>query len=137
MHIKHVALACTSESKADTFYANLLGLTKSEPKILPLDLSRAIFNVDSELVMINYQDDRVHFEIFIAPSDRGNNPKIEHTCLEVDDLDEFLAKCRKLNVDVSRIPKADKTLTFIRDFDGNLFEIKRSALLEDRPAAQD
>ena len=25
---------------------------------------------------------------------------------------------------VSQIPKADRTLTFIRDYDGNLFEIK-------------
>ncbi len=29
-----------------------------------------------------------------------------------------------LNVDIARIPKGDKTLTFIKDFDGNLFEIK-------------
>ncbi|MBW2439840.1 MAG: VOC family protein [Deltaproteobacteria bacterium] len=124
MNLKHVALVSSSEERADTFYAVLLGLTKSEPKTLPRELSKAIFNVDQKLVMINYRDDRVHFEIFIAPSDGENSTKIEHTCLEVDDLDVFLEKCHRLNIDVRRIPKGDKTLTFIRDFDGNLFEIK-------------
>ena len=124
MQIKHVALACTSESKADTFYANLLGLTKSEAKVLPQELARAIFNLDIEPVMINYRDEQVHFEIFIAPSDGEKSQKIEHTCLEVDDLDGFLKKCSQLNINVSRIPKGDKMLTFVRDFDGNLFEIK-------------
>lgn len=137
MVLRHVALTASSEEKADAFYADLLGLTRSAPKILPLELAKAIFNVDRELVIINYQDDRVHFELFIAPSHGSNSPRIEHTCLEVDDLDKFLAKCRSLNVDISQIPKGDKILTFVRDFDGNLFEIKRSALMEDRPAAQD
>ena len=124
MHIKHVALACTSESKADTFYADLLGLNKSEVKTLPLELSKAIFSLDRELVIINYLDDKVHFEIFIAPAAEENSPQIEHTCLEVDDLEKFLIKCRSLDVDIAQIPKGDKILIFIRDFDRNLFEIK-------------
>ena len=124
MILRHVGLTSSSEEKADVFYADLLGLIKSEPKLLSLELSKAIFNVDRELVMINYQDERVHFEIFITGPDGGNSRKIEHTCLEVDNLEGFLEKCRRLNLDIARIPKGDKTLTFIKDFDGNLFEIK-------------
>ena len=124
MHLKHVGLTSSSEENADTFYADLLGLTKSDPKALPIELSKAIFNVDSELVMINYQDDNTHFEIFITGESRGNSRQIAHVCIEVDSLEVFLEKCRRLTVDIARIPKGDKTLTFIRDFDGNLFEIK-------------
>jgi catechol 2,3-dioxygenase-like lactoylglutathione lyase family enzyme len=124
MHFKHVALACSSEEKSDTFYADLLGLTKSEPKTLPCELSKAIFNIDTELLMINYQDENAHFEIFITGPHQGSSRKIEHTCLEVANLEVFLENCRGLNVDIARIPRGDKTLTFIRDFDGNLFEIK-------------
>jgi len=119
-----VALTSSSEEKSDAFYAGLLGLIKSEPKILPLELAKAIFNLESELLMINYQDEHVHFEIFIIGQNRGKSRKIEHPCIEVDNLEVFLEKCRRLNVDIARIPKGDKTLTFIRDFDGNLFEIK-------------
>ena len=124
MHLKHVGLTSSSEEKADAFYADLLGLIKSEPKTLPCELSKAIFNVDSELVMINYQNEQVHFEIFVTGPNGGNSRKIAHTCLEVDNLEVFLGKCHSLNVDIARIPKGDKTLTFIKDFDGNLFEIK-------------
>jgi len=124
MHLKHTALTSSSEEKADTFYADLLGLTKSKPKALALELSKAIFNIDTELLMINYRDENSHFEIFLTGEDRGSSRQIEHVCLEVDNLEVFLEKCRRLNVDISRIPKGDKTLTFIKDFDGNLFEIK-------------
>ena len=124
MYLKHLALTSSSVENADTFYADLLGLTKSEPRPLAPELSKAIFNIDQELVIVHYQDERVHFEIFIAPSDGENSPKIEHTCLEVDNLNLFLQKCNQLNIDVSRISKGAKTLIFIRDFDGNLFEIK-------------
>ena len=124
MILRHVGLLCGSEENSDIFYKDLLGLTKSEPKKLPRELSKAIFNIDSELVMINYQDENSHFEIFITGGSRGNSRQIAHVCIEVDNLEVFLEKCRSLNLDVARIPKGDKTLTFIKDFDGNLFEIK-------------
>ena len=124
MLLRHVALACSSENNSDRFYKDLLGLQKSEPKILPAALSRAIFNIDAELVMINYQNEPVHFEIFITGHSVNRSRQIEHTCLEVDDLPSFLKKCNELGVEISQIPKGDRTLTFIRDYDGNLFEIK-------------
>ena len=124
MHFKHTGLTSSSEEKSDRFYGELLGLTKSEPKTLPAELSKAIFNLDTELAMINYQDEHVHFEIFVTDHIEDNEQRISHTCLEINDVDEFLEKCRRLEVDVARIPKGKKILTFIRDFDGNLFEIK-------------
>jgi catechol 2,3-dioxygenase-like lactoylglutathione lyase family enzyme len=124
MILRHAALACSSEKNSDKFFKNLLGLEKSEPKTLPRALSKAIFSVDSELQIINYLDEYVHFEIFISSHSMNSVRQIEHVCLEVDDLQGFLKKCRNLGVEVSQIPKGDHTLTFIRDFDGNLFEIK-------------
>ena len=124
MILKHVALVCGSEENSDKFYEQLLGLTKLNSKTLPRDLSMQIFDLDSELTIINYADDNIHFEIFIDHRDSLNNQKIEHVCLEVEDLAVFLSKCRTMGVKVLQIPKGDKFLTFIRDYDGNLFEIK-------------
>ena len=124
MNLRHVALTCSSEKNSDRFYKNLLGLQKSEPKILPLHLSKAIFNIDFELPIINYLSEDAHFEIFIIGHSMNHVRHLAHICLEVDDLQGFLKKCRDLEVEVSQIPKGDRTLTFIRDFDGNLFEIK-------------
>lgn len=137
MILRHVALTCSSEEKADLFYAHLLGLTKSEPKTLPAELAEAIFSINAELRIINYLDADNCFEIFIAHRSGKNTRQIEHVCLEVDDLERFLEKCRRINTEIMEIRKADKILTFVRDFDGNLFEIKRKALFEDRPASRD
>jgi catechol 2,3-dioxygenase-like lactoylglutathione lyase family enzyme len=127
MLLKHVGLACSTEANADKFYRKLLGLNKSEPKMLPSDLSRAIFNVDAELPIINYMDEKVHFEIFITGPVDELPGQIAHHCLEVDDLPAFIEQCRSLGVEISQIPKGAKVLTFIKDFDGNLFEIKGSS----------
>jgi catechol 2,3-dioxygenase-like lactoylglutathione lyase family enzyme len=124
MLLKHAGLTCSTEDNADKFYKDLLGLNKSEPKTLPADLSRAIFNLDAELQMINYMDDQIHFEIFVTTQPGISRRSIDHLCLGVDDLYDFLEKCRTLKVTINQIPKGDKTLTFIKDFDGNLFEIQ-------------
>ena len=126
MLLRHAAFVCSSEKNSDIFYKGLLGLKKSEPKTLPRALSKAIFGVDSELQIINYLDENVHFEIFITGHPMNSGAQIEHVCLEVQDLQSFLKKCDDLGIDVSQIPKGDRTLTFIRDFDGNLFEIKQA-----------
>jgi len=124
MLLKHVGLACRTEANADKFYRDLLGLNKSGPKTLPSNLSKAIFNFDAELQIIDYIDEQVHCEVFITgPVDNLSRP-IAHLCLEVNDLSEFIEKCHRSNVETAQIAKGDKTLTFIKDFDGNLFEIK-------------
>ena len=56
MLLKHAGLPCSTEENADKFYRDLLGLNKSEPKTLPSDLSKTIFNLDAELLMINYYE---------------------------------------------------------------------------------
>ena len=124
MILRHVALTCSSEKKADKFYKSLLGLQKSEPKTIPSDLSKALFDINSELKIINYQNEYLHFEIFLTRQDNSSAKRIEHVCLEVDDLAAFLEKCRTLQVKVVQVPREDKLLTFISDDDGNLFEIK-------------
>jgi hypothetical protein len=68
-------------------------------------------------------DEHIHFEVFIAKHISTIQRQIEHQCLEVDDLGAFIEKCRSMEVEVALIPKGDKTLIFIKDFDGNLFEI--------------
>lgn len=123
MMLKHVALTCSSEEKADRFYRDLLGLEKLNRKTLSETLSRQIFDLDVEFLIVNYAHDEMHFEIFIHDTPGVDDRKIAHTCIEVEDLDEFLARCLNTGVAIRQVPKGDKTVTFISDFDGNLFEI--------------
>lgn len=124
MLLKHAALTCSTENNADKFYRELLGLNKSKPKTLSADLAQAIFNLDADLQIIDYTNENVHFEIFVTSRIDHPSGQIAHQCLEVDDLPGFIRKCRIMGVEVALIAKGDKTLTFIKDYDGNLFEIK-------------
>ena len=124
MVVKHSGLVCKDEKNADKFYRDLLGLTKSEPKILQKDLSQKIFDIHSELKMINYTSDDVHFEIFIYNQEKNKTGIIEHICLEMDEREKFLSKCESMGIKVNKIQKEQKTLIFIWDFDYHLYEIK-------------
>ena len=124
MILRHVALTCSSEKKSDKFYQSLLGLQKSDSKTIPPALSKALFDINSELKVINYLNDFLHFEIFITGHNNISTKRIEHVCLEVDDLAEFLDKCRTLQVKIVQVPRGNKLVTFVSDDDDNLFEIK-------------
>ena len=124
MLLKHVALVCSSEEKSDKFYESLLGLKKVHSKMIPSTLSKQIFNLDSEFKIIDYAVDGIHFEVFISNQIVADDKKIEHVCLEVDNLESFLSKCNDMGVKIVQIPKEEGFLTFISDYDGNLFEIK-------------
>ncbi len=124
MILKHVALVCGSKDHSDKFYGQLLGLKEVNTKILPRELSRQIFDLDSELEIINYADDTIHFEIFINGKESIDVKRIEHVCLEIEDKEAFLRRCRSMGVKILQIPKGDKLLVFITDYDGNLFEIQ-------------
>lgn len=123
MKLQHVALCSSSEEKADKFYKNLLGLSKMTPKILSDSLSEAIFNIPAEFTIVNYQNDTLRFEIFIHRAYPINKTPVAHTCIEVPDRKAFLEKCREMNVMIREITKEDKIVTFISDYDGNLFEV--------------
>ena len=124
MLLKHVALVCSSENNSDKFYRDLLGLEKKATKVLPKALSRQIFNLVAEYTIVNYADNTIHFEIFLDKQGDAHKNRLAHICLEVDDLSEFLKKCRSLGTHTRQIPKENGVITFITDFDGNLFEIK-------------
>ena len=48
----------------------------------------------------------------------------EHVCIEIEDKDQFVDNCLKHGLKPFYVKKGDKDLLFVRDFSGNLFEIK-------------
>jgi catechol 2,3-dioxygenase-like lactoylglutathione lyase family enzyme len=119
-----MGLACRSEENADRFFIDVLGLTKSEPKTLPGQVSEGLFGLAADLLMVKFTGDGVRFEVFIDPTRQPSNDPIIHACLKVEDRAEFLARCKTHGVEVIRVPKGEVLLTFIRDYDGNLYEIQ-------------
>ncbi len=125
MKTVHVALVCENQENSDRFYADLLGLEKTAAKEAPAELMQRLFGVNSPYTILYYAKDACHLEIFIGPRPSTEQPGVAHLCLDVGKRGPFLERCRKLGVEVIEVARQDgRTLVFIRDFDGNRFEIK-------------
>ena len=123
MKILHVAIPCRRVENADLFYGRLLGLIRSEPRSVPHELTFTLFGLDQDLTVINYTSDDMQFEVFVGEFP-PQAPQVNHVCLKVADLEAFLNACREIGAQVIRAPKGDKVVIFIRDLDGNAFEVK-------------
>jgi catechol 2,3-dioxygenase-like lactoylglutathione lyase family enzyme len=127
MKYVHSGLGSVSMEKTDLFYGRLLGLERTEPRTLPRETAEALFGVETDLFMVYYQDENNQFEIFIHPdlkSFNGAKGNVSHDCIQIEDKETFLEQCERFGCEVIRVPKGEKVLTFVKDLDGNLFEIK-------------
>ncbi len=124
MEILHIGLAASSEEKADRFFIDILGLGKSEAKTIDKKLAQAIFGLNAELLVIRYQGQSVLYEIFAYPSYEAPQKQVAHSCLKVTDLANIVSQCRDAGLKVVEVPKGSSVVTFISDYDGNLFEMK-------------
>ncbi len=124
MVLNHMALVCHNEKNSDRFYMGVLGLNRLESKILPKPLSEEIFNIELEFKIINYGSENIKLEIFINERFKLPTIQINHICVEVENRQGFIEKCNLKGVETTLIPKGESQLLFIKDYDGNMFEIR-------------
>jgi catechol 2,3-dioxygenase-like lactoylglutathione lyase family enzyme len=120
----HTGLAVSSEENADRFFIDILGLEKSEPKIIDKKLAYALFAIDDELLMIHYRGEAIDYEIFVYREYKAPEKQIAHSCIKVNDLKKIVSKCKDVGLKVIEVQKGSGVITFISDYDGNLFEVK-------------
>jgi catechol 2,3-dioxygenase-like lactoylglutathione lyase family enzyme len=126
MKIEHVAIASNSVEDSDKFFINLLGLKKTRSFIVSADLMVQFFNVDKEQQIIRYENDTLSFEVFITNDDSKSKDIFSHICLVVENHEGFIEKSRSLGFEVIKVPRksGEGYYLFIKDFFGNLYEIK-------------
>jgi catechol 2,3-dioxygenase-like lactoylglutathione lyase family enzyme len=124
MRIHHIALISGSEVKADRFYGELLGLEKIRSSTIESALSRGLFGFDRSFRALMYRKDDVSFEVFVVEEPVEIRPRLCHVAIEVDNQAQFLETCRTMVVQIIQVPKEERMVTMIQDFDGNLFELK-------------
>jgi catechol 2,3-dioxygenase-like lactoylglutathione lyase family enzyme len=127
MRFHHVGLVCSSQEKADRFYEGILGLAKIKTSELAEDFTKRIFQSAQRCLMILYGNEGLALEVFVPEELPARKSPFEHICLEVEERESFLAKCRDNGFEVRRIPKGDTFLVFVADLDGNLFEVKEAS----------
>ncbi len=124
MRLVHAAVVSRSLINAERFFEQILGLQKIKQATLPRDLIQKIFNRPLECLALVYSGSGFAIEVFVSDAVKPPSDPLEHLCLEVEDREDFLERCRATGLPVKRVPKGDSLLVFIEDFDGNLYEIK-------------
>ena len=124
MRLHHAALVSSSEANADKFYEGTLKLRKIKTSLLKNDLSLKIFAIDIECPMILYGNEHFAIEVFVTDRILNEKLPLRHLCLEVEDREKFLERCRSNGIEINLVSRGDSQICFVQDFDGNLSEIK-------------
>ena len=124
MELHHVALVSSSEANADRFYEGILKLRKIKTVRLKKDLAQKIFGIEIECPLILYGNEDLAIEVFVTEQVPSQKTPLIHLCLKIEDRESFVAACRSAGLTVNLIPRGDRDMCFVQDFDGNLFEIK-------------
>lgn len=122
--INHIAIRNRSEREAEEFYGEILGLQKKYQFVVDADSAAKIFGVAHSVKAIVFGNTYCKIEVFIDPKSDHRIPEINHICLEVENRELFLRKCREQNVKTLAIPRDGGETIFVKDFEGNLLEIK-------------
>lgn len=120
--LNHVALQCNDKEKVETFFTEVLGLPIKKKFTVSRELSEAIFGIDESVDVEVYDNNETRFEIFITQTEEKRG--YGHVCIEIDNKKEFIDRCKQYGIKPMFITKGGKNLLFVRDFSGNLFEIK-------------
>ncbi len=120
--LNHVALQCNDKEMIETFFTEVLGLPIKKKFTVSRELSEAIFGIDESVDVEVYDNNETRFEIFITQTEEKRG--YGHVCIEIDNKKEFIDRCKQHGIKPMVITKGGKNLLFVRDFSGNLFEIK-------------
>jgi len=126
LKIEHIAVSSNSVEEADEFFINLLELKKERDFVVPDDLMEKFFGVKKAQRVLRYENEDLSVEAFIT-NDKNQSPNnFTHTCLIVEDRIRLIERAKKLNIEVIQVPRknSDGFYLFLKDFYGNLFEIK-------------
>ena len=120
--LNHVALECNDEEGAKTFFTDVLGLLLTKKFEISEELSETIVGIRGNVDVLVFDNNEMRFEVFI--SQVGKKHGYEHICIEVDDKNEFIGRCRKYEIEPMIVKREGRDLLFVRDYSGNLFEVK-------------
>lgn len=125
MLLNHIGVINGTEDEAVRFYRDFMGMELAKRTVVSSELSLQIFSLDRALPMLVFERTGMKVEVFICPDCRQPSPDIRHAGFFVDDLAATLAKAHQAGIDVVTGKTAEKTVYFVRDFSGNLIEIKQ------------
>ena len=125
-NFEHIAVAANSENDSDNFFMELLGLQKTRSFTVSTDLMEKFFGVGKDQKIVRYEKGSLSFEVFITNDDSKASDIFTHSCLLIENRDDFVNRATKMGYDIVKVPRKDGFgyYLFIRDSFQNLYEIK-------------
>ena len=124
--VEHIAVASNSVEDSDKFFIELLGLKKVKDFLLPLDLTKKLFEINKEQRIVRYSSDKIIAEIYITDDNSKAKDVFTHPCIIIDDREKLIEKATSMGFPIIKALRKDRDdyILFIKDFFGNLYEIK-------------
>ncbi|MEM0467290.1 MAG: hypothetical protein QXX20_06835 [Candidatus Thermoplasmatota archaeon] len=82
-----------------------------------------IFGIAKPVEVDVYGNDVLSIEVFFIENQRQPND-FTHVCITVSDRATFIRRCEQHHLTPFTVQKDGKEYLFVRDFSGNLFEVK-------------
>ncbi|MEA3495068.1 MAG: VOC family protein [Bacteroidota bacterium] len=122
MKLQHIAFSVSNIDEVEKFYADILEMKKLKSFVLKKELAHKIFNINEDTAVFLMGKEELTFEIFVS------NQKVEkgfaHICISVKDREKLIEKVEAQKYECIRIERDNFDLIFIKDKNGNIFEIK-------------
>ncbi|GAB4540234.1 MAG: hypothetical protein Fur0020_09300 [Thermodesulfovibrionia bacterium] len=125
MVLHHVGIVNRSEEDADRFYAGILGLMRAREYVVSAELSEQLFSIRKEINAIVYEGNGLRIEVFICPEFIRQSDEIRHIGVLVEDLQSIIDKAMTHSAEYIIGKTKDKTVHFLKDYSGNMIEIKQ------------
>jgi catechol 2,3-dioxygenase-like lactoylglutathione lyase family enzyme len=122
--LKHIAVHSKSKENAIKFYKDLLGFEIAYEFNVQNKIAEKIFEIAEDFKVIMFEQNNLFVEVFVSNNFKSEGKSINHFCIEIKNRQEFLSNCRQKNVNVTSIDRGDRITVFIKDYDGNLIEVK-------------
>ncbi len=125
MLLNHVGIINNDEEKAVLFYRDFLGLLKTGEFVVEPELSEQLFSISKAIKVLVFEKENTKIEVFISLEFSQPSPNMFHIGLGVDNLAGLIEEASKRSIQVISGSHKGKTVYFVKDFSGNLIEVKQ------------
>lgn len=131
--IAHVAVTVSSADKAREFFKEVLNCKFMYNYGLDATASNALFGINLPTQVYIYMSEEDWIEVFVQTDYKRSNGNFDHVCFRIEDIPGVVARGQKLGYSFIRHRTTNKTVLFVKDKDGNLYELKKTASDEKSP----
>lgn len=120
----HCAVAVSSAERGKAIFGELLGLPVTRTFSIGRELVEALFHRRGETEITVYDAGQTLIEVFVDAEMKTRSNLYDHLCFQVSNLASLLDRAVGMGLTVRRFHTGVKEIVFVRDLDGNLYELK-------------